>query len=611
MAFWGVEVKPGKPYTHVYDEARGRLRITTATLGNGKATAKSVVQCNVGKKSPILLCSLVPDKAESCHLELEFEEDNEVVFSVLGQRSVHLSGFYPGARRGHGDGGDETDSYGEDIGEEDSESYGSFDTEEDEYESDFIDDGDIEMFPSSPRRKSSVIIEEIVDDDKPAHGNGIRRRLKKKSQLVESDSGDDDTKLQLVVKSNNNTEVFESEDDDGFPISFSVKKKDAANNFEVDKKSGSTVNDDKKIKIDAISQRDESTRDATQPYDSSVASVVVPETDGISKKKKRTREDVAEAKTETNENNHMIALRMDVTESDGKKKKKKEKTKKDKKSDVGDDYAMERTEEGFNGDGNEVFNASSLEKNPPLEAEKLHYDHDGSASGKKKKNKKKRAKVDEAHENAGADAEAELQQGSQHGTKSKLDSDGTEMQESANNNHSDNLTVEEPPKDSVPDDNGLAQDAKKKKKKKKKAKKDKSHDKDSTSKEVSLNPLEAEHKAEPQKTRTFSNGLRIEELSMGKPDGKKASPGSRVSVNYIGKLNNGKIFDSNVGKRPFKFRLGVGHVIKGWDVGIAGMRIGDKRRLIIPPSMGYGASPAGKIPGNSWLVFDVELVDVN
>ncbi|CAL9111216.1 unnamed protein product [Musa textilis] len=610
MAFWGVEVKPGKPYTHVYDEARGRLRISQATLGNGKAASKSVVQCNVGKKSPILLCSLVPDKVETCHLELEFDEDNEVVFSVLGQRSVHLCGYYLGACRGHGDGGDETDSYGEDIGEEDSESYGSFDSEEDEYESDFIDDGDIGMFPSSPQRKSSVIIEEIVDDVKPAHGNGTRRRLKKKSQLVESDSWDDDSELQLVVKSNNNIEIFESEDDDGFPISFSVKKKDAANNFEVDKKSGSTDNDGEKMKIDAISQRDESARDATWPCDSSVASEVVPEIDGISKKKKRTREDVAEAKTETNENNHMLGLRMDVTESDGKKKKKKEKTKKDKKSDVGDDYAMERTEEGFKGDGNEVLNASSLEPNPPLEVEKLHYDNDGSTSGKKKKNKKKRAKVDEAHENAGADAEAELQEGSQHGTKSKLDSDGTELQESANNN-SDNLTVEEPPKDGVPDDNGLAQDAKKKKKKKKKTKKDKSHDEDSTSKEESLNPLEAERKAEPQKTRTFSNGLRIEELSMGKPDGKKASPGSRVSVNYIGKLNNGKIFDSNVGKRPFKFRLGVGHVIKGWDVGIAGMRIGDRRRLVIPPSMGYGASPAGKIPGNSWLVFDVELVDVN
>ncbi|RWW54555.1 hypothetical protein BHE74_00038861 [Ensete ventricosum] len=401
--------------------------------------------------------------------------------------------------------------------------------------------------------KHVVIIEEIVDDDKPAYGNGTRRRLKKKSQLVESDSGDDDSKLQLVIKSNNNTEVFESEDDDGFPISFSVKKKDAANNSEVNKKSGSTVNDDKKMKIDAISQRDESTRfdlfqnvlqllflivlqqrvwiclnrDATRPCESSVASEVVPETDGISKKKKRTKEDVAEAKTGTNENNHMMGLGMDVTESDGKKKKKKEKTKKDKQSDVGDDYAMERTEEEFKGDGNEVLNASSLDQNPPLEAAKLHYDNDGSTSGKKKKNKRKRAKVDEAHENAGADAEVELQGGGQHGTKSKLDSDGTELQESANNNKSDNLTVEEPPIDGVPDDNGLAQDAKKKKKKKK-TKKEKSHDKDSTSKEESLNPLEAEHKAEPQKKRTFSNGLRIEELSMGKPDGKKASPGSRV-----------------------------------------------------------------------------------
>ncbi|RRT34631.1 hypothetical protein B296_00046986 [Ensete ventricosum] len=75
------------------------------------ATSKSVVQCNVGKKSPILLCSLVPDKAETCHLELEFDEDNDVVFSVLGQRSVHLCGYYLGACRGHGDGGDETYPY--------------------------------------------------------------------------------------------------------------------------------------------------------------------------------------------------------------------------------------------------------------------------------------------------------------------------------------------------------------------------------------------------------------------------------------------------------------------------------------------------------------------
>ncbi|KAJ6339293.1 hypothetical protein OIU77_007288 [Salix suchowensis] len=99
---------------------------------------------------------------------------------------------------------------------------------------------------------------------------------------------------------------------------------------------------------------------------------------------------------------------------------------------------------------------------------------------------------------------------------------------------------------------------------------------------------------------------------MGKPDGKRASPGSQVSVRYIGKLKkNDKIFDSNVGRAPFKFRLGVGQVIKGWDVGVNGMRVGDKRRFTIPPSMGYGERGAGgKIPPNSWLVFDVELVNV-
>ncbi|KAL1558887.1 peptidylprolyl isomerase [Salvia divinorum] len=112
---------------------------------------------------------------------------------------------------------------------------------------------------------------------------------------------------------------------------------------------------------------------------------------------------------------------------------------------------------------------------------------------------------------------------------------------------------------------------------------------------------------------TFPNGLVIEELAMGRPDGKRASPGKKVSVHYIGKLQkNGKIFDSNVRKAPFKFRLGIGEVIKGWDVGVNGMHVGDKRRLTIPPAMGYG--PKGcppAIPPNSWLVFDVELVDAN
>ncbi|KAI3816245.1 hypothetical protein L1987_15938 [Smallanthus sonchifolius] len=121
--------------------------------------------------------------------------------------------------------------------------------------------------------------------------------------------------------------------------------------------------------------------------------------------------------------------------------------------------------------------------------------------------------------------------------------------------------------------------------------------------------------AKPTQVRTFPNGLVIEELQMGKPNGKRADPGKKVSNSmcYIGKLKkNGKIFDSDIGKAPFKFCLGVGEVIAGWDVGVKGMRVGDKRRLTIPPAMGYGAKGAGSaISPNSWLVFYVELVDVN
>ncbi|KAL3647435.1 Peptidyl-prolyl cis-trans isomerase fkbp53 [Castilleja foliolosa] len=114
------------------------------------------------------------------------------------------------------------------------------------------------------------------------------------------------------------------------------------------------------------------------------------------------------------------------------------------------------------------------------------------------------------------------------------------------------------------------------------------------------------------KMRRFSNGLVIEELVMGKPHGKRASRGRRVSVRYIGKLKkNGIIFDSTIGQAPFEFRLGVGEVIKGWDVGVEGMRIGGKRRITIPPAMGYGEKETGPIPPNSWLVFDVELIKVH
>ncbi len=100
--------------------------------------------------------------------------------------------------------------------------------------------------------------------------------------------------------------------------------------------------------------------------------------------------------------------------------------------------------------------------------------------------------------------------------------------------------------------------------------------------------------------------------------GKEALGGSTVVVNYTGWLHNpsaadlhGTKFDSSIGRGPFSFPLGAGRVIKGWDEGVAGMKVGGKRTLIIPAEMGYGArGAAGVIPPNATLVFDVELLEV-
>ncbi len=83
-------------------------------------------------------------------------------------------------------------------------------------------------------------------------------------------------------------------------------------------------------------------------------------------------------------------------------------------------------------------------------------------------------------------------------------------------------------------------------------------------------------------------------------------------MNYRGTLENGKEFDSSYERGPFNFPLGAGRVIKGWDEGVAGMKVGGKRKLVIPPELGYGTRGAGGvIPGNATLIFEVELLGIN
>jgi FKBP-type peptidyl-prolyl cis-trans isomerase len=104
--------------------------------------------------------------------------------------------------------------------------------------------------------------------------------------------------------------------------------------------------------------------------------------------------------------------------------------------------------------------------------------------------------------------------------------------------------------------------------------------------------------------------LQIEDLHLG--EGAEATTGRLVSVHYTGWLLDGPKFDSSLDRgTPFSFPLGAGHVIAGWDQGVAGMKVGGKRKLTIPPHLGYGDRGAGGvIPGGATLVFEVELLGV-
>ena len=106
----------------------------------------------------------------------------------------------------------------------------------------------------------------------------------------------------------------------------------------------------------------------------------------------------------------------------------------------------------------------------------------------------------------------------------------------------------------------------------------------------------------------YPDELLTEDLVVG--TGETALTGMRVTVHYRGTLTSGQVFDSSLTREPLTFKLGARQVIRGWDQGLLGMRVGGKRRLTIPKRLGYGARAVGSIPPNSHLLFDVELLAV-
>lgn len=114
----------------------------------------------------------------------------------------------------------------------------------------------------------------------------------------------------------------------------------------------------------------------------------------------------------------------------------------------------------------------------------------------------------------------------------------------------------------------------------------------------------------PSPTNTMEGQLKIEDITVG--TGVEATAGKKVTVNYSGTLTDGTKFDSSYDRGvPFSFNLGAGEVIKGWDMGVLGMKVGGRRKLTIPSSLGYGSQGAGGvIPPNATLIFEVELLGV-
>ncbi|PHT27456.1 Peptidyl-prolyl cis-trans isomerase FKBP53 [Capsicum baccatum] len=204
----GVELKPGKPFTLNFEKERGSLHVSQATSSTGSTSMTSIVQCQVGDKKAICICSLLPEKQERCLLNLEFEEDHEdITFLVIGSHSVHLSGFFYGESEDCF--GDEyaSDPYEEGAAEIDSESSDSIKFE------DVAEDGD--------KDGSTDDAFKILEEEEPRDESGTLKRPKKKKHHLNVTYEEENL---IVIKGNTDSPLSESEDEDGFSLRESKSK---------------------------------------------------------------------------------------------------------------------------------------------------------------------------------------------------------------------------------------------------------------------------------------------------------------------------------------------------------------------------------------------------
>ncbi|XP_047178739.1 peptidyl-prolyl cis-trans isomerase FKBP43-like isoform X5 [Vigna umbellata] len=525
MAFWGVEVKPGKPFTHKYEDSKGRLHISMATLGLGTATAKSTLQCNVGNRSPVYLCSLYPGNAESLQLNLELEEVDQVLFSVIGPRSIHLCGYYL-ATAPNANLIDDSESFGEDIA--DTETERSDYSDEDGYDDSFIDD-DIVPEASSPSLISKE--EEASHDNGPKIRKVSLRRLRKMYQSVESDD-DGCGGEKIIVNDRIHDQVQETDNEDSLPISSIYKNK----------ASGRVLDNETDVSVvrgagDASNNNEEDGGNNIFETNLDAGHVLV---------------DSQTYSREAVPSKHLVdpCTSLDVGDIKSPKKKKKKKEKEAKSSCNGRSIKLDN-----------VINELKMEEMTQVIV----------AGGKQEQH------VDDKMVDNGA---YDLPDGNQ--SENRKAKKRKKMSKSQGNGEvvNSNITVyveRSGETEMMEEDRSKGEDAK------------------------------------HSNVRTLKNGLVIHEQEKGKKDGKIAASGKKISIYYTGKLKeNGAIFESNAGQTPFKFRLGKGEVIEGWDVGLEGMQVGEKRRLVIPPTLtSESDGHSDKIPPSSWLIYDIELIKVH
>lgn len=210
--------------------------------------------------------------------------------------------------------------------------------------------------------------------------------------------------------------------------------------------------------------------------------------------------------------------------------------------------------------------------------------------------------VDElALNGVGTDDDDDDMEGTSSGSELEAEEDDDEEDDDDESEEEEEKTIEPPQKKSK-HQNGVANG--------KAEKKQKDGKKESAAPVKPSKPVKEEKPAHASVTKTLPGGLKIEDIRVGK--GPEAKSGKKVQVFYEGRLqSNNKVFDSTKSGQGFQFQLGRGEVIRGWDQGVLGMKVGSKRRITCPPSFAYGAKGSPPIiPSNATLVFDVELRNV-